>query len=107
MIICSLASRLDTIETSNEASGPHAELAMHPTVKPVAMVADAIRDCSRRGGVILDAFSGSNDYHCGGADGSAGSRDRTRSTVCRRRDPALAASDRRQGDARRIGQHIR
>lgn len=35
------------------------ELAMHPTVKPAAMVADAIRDCSRRGGVILDAFSGS------------------------------------------------
>jgi len=35
------------------------ELAMHPTVKPVAMVADAIRDCSRRGGIVLDAFSGS------------------------------------------------
>lgn len=35
------------------------ELMMHPTVKPVAMVADAIRDCSRRGGIILDAFSGS------------------------------------------------
>lgn len=35
------------------------ELAMHPTVKPVAMVADAIRDCSNRGDVILDAFSGS------------------------------------------------
>lgn len=35
------------------------ELAMHPTVKPIAMVADAIRDCSRRGGIILDAFSGS------------------------------------------------
>ena len=35
------------------------ERAMHPTVKPVEMVADAIRDCSRRGGVILDAFSGS------------------------------------------------
>lgn len=35
------------------------ELAMHPTVKPVAMVADAIRDCSRKGGIILDAFSGS------------------------------------------------
>ena len=35
------------------------ELAMHPTVKPVAMVADAIRDCSKRGGIILDAFSGS------------------------------------------------
>ena len=25
------------------------ELAMHPTVKPVALIADAIRDCSRRG----------------------------------------------------------
>ena len=35
------------------------ELAMHPTVKPVALVADAIRDCSKRGGIILDAFGGS------------------------------------------------
>jgi DNA modification methylase len=35
------------------------ELAMHPTVKPVAMVADAIRDCSKRNDIILDAFSGS------------------------------------------------
>ena len=35
------------------------ELGMHPTVKPVAMVADAICDCSRRGGIVLDAFSGS------------------------------------------------
>ena len=35
------------------------ELAMHPTVKPVALVADAIKDCSRRGGLVLDPFSGS------------------------------------------------
>lgn len=35
------------------------ELALHPTVKPVAMVADAIKDCSRRGGIILDPFCGS------------------------------------------------
>jgi DNA modification methylase len=35
------------------------ELAMHPTVKPVAMVIDAIKDCSRRGGVVLDPFGGS------------------------------------------------
>lgn len=35
------------------------ELAMHPTVKPVAMIADAIKDCSRRGEIILDAFGGS------------------------------------------------
>jgi DNA modification methylase len=35
------------------------ELAMHPTVKPVALVADAIRDCSKRGGIVLDPFGGS------------------------------------------------
>jgi DNA modification methylase len=35
------------------------ELAMHPTVKPVAMVADAIKDCSHRKGIILDPFLGS------------------------------------------------
>jgi DNA modification methylase len=34
-------------------------LALHPTVKPVAMVADAILDCSARGEVVLDAFLGS------------------------------------------------
>ena len=34
------------------------QLAMHPTVKPVAMFADAMRDCSRRNGLVLDAFSG-------------------------------------------------
>ena len=35
------------------------ELAMHPTVKPVALVADAIKDVSRRGDIVLDAFGGS------------------------------------------------
>jgi DNA modification methylase len=35
------------------------ELAMHPTIKPVALVADAILDCSNRKDIILDAFSGS------------------------------------------------
>jgi DNA modification methylase len=34
-------------------------LAMHPTVKPVQMLADAILDCSNRGGVVLDPFLGS------------------------------------------------
>jgi DNA modification methylase len=32
---------------------------MHPTVKPVALVADAIRDCTSRGDIILDPFLGS------------------------------------------------
>lgn len=35
------------------------ELSMHPTVKPVALVADALRDCSRRGDLVLDPFAGS------------------------------------------------
>jgi DNA modification methylase len=35
------------------------ELAMHPTVKPVALVADAIKDCSHRSGIVLDPFAGS------------------------------------------------
>jgi DNA modification methylase len=35
-----------------------ADLMMHPTVKPLAMVADAILDCSKRGGIILDNFAG-------------------------------------------------
>jgi DNA modification methylase len=35
------------------------DLAMHPTVKPVGLVADAILDCSRRGDLVLDSFGGS------------------------------------------------
>ena len=34
------------------------ELAAHPTVKPVAMVADALKDCTRRGDIVLDTFAG-------------------------------------------------
>jgi len=33
--------------------------ALHPTVKPEALVADAILDCTERGGIVLDAFVGS------------------------------------------------
>jgi DNA modification methylase len=40
-------------------AGRSEELALHPTVKPVALVADAIRDCSRRGETVLDPFGGS------------------------------------------------
>lgn len=35
------------------------ELAMHPTVKPVALVADAILDVTKRGALVLDPFGGS------------------------------------------------
>jgi hypothetical protein len=34
-------------------------LALHPTVKPVALVADAIMDCTARGDIVLDGFLGS------------------------------------------------
>lgn len=35
------------------------ELSMHPTVKPINLVADAIKDCSKRNDIILDPFGGS------------------------------------------------
>ncbi len=35
------------------------EIAMHPTVKPVALVADAILDVTQRGALVLDPFGGS------------------------------------------------
>jgi ParB-like chromosome segregation protein Spo0J len=40
-------------------AGRSEELAMHPTVKPTALVIHAIKDCSRRGEIVLDPFSGS------------------------------------------------
>lgn len=34
-------------------------LVSHPTAKPVALVADALIDCSARGDIVLDQFAGS------------------------------------------------
>ncbi|WP_374612016.1 DNA modification methylase [Sphingorhabdus sp.] len=34
-------------------------LALHPTVKPVELLADAILDCSTKGSIVLDPFAGS------------------------------------------------
>jgi DNA methylase len=47
------------IQTLSKQSEEGNLLALHPTVKPIAMVADAILDCSARGEVVLDAFLGS------------------------------------------------
>ncbi|XYK82831.1 MAG: DNA methyltransferase [Labrenzia sp.] len=44
---------------SSLGANRQADLAMHPTVKPVALIADAIRDCSKRGDGVLDVFGGS------------------------------------------------
>ncbi|APE44435.1 DNA methylase N-4 [Sulfitobacter alexandrii] len=40
-------------------AGRMEELVLHPTVKPVQMIADAIRDVSGRGDIVLDIFGGS------------------------------------------------
>ncbi len=40
-------------------AGRMEELALHPTVKPVQMIVDAIRDVSARGDIVLDLFGGS------------------------------------------------
>lgn len=47
------------IHTLSKQSGEGNLLALHPTVKPVAMVAHAILDSSARGEAVLDAFLGS------------------------------------------------
>lgn len=44
---------------NSRRAGRMEELAMHPTVKPVQMIADAIRDVSGRGDIVLDIFGGS------------------------------------------------
>jgi DNA modification methylase len=40
-------------------AGRQATLAMHPTVKPIALIADAMRDCTTKGDIVLDPFMGS------------------------------------------------
>ena len=44
---------------SSSSSSRSEDHERHPTPKPVAMVADAIRDCTRRGELVLDPFAGS------------------------------------------------
>ena len=36
-----------------------ADLQAHPTVKPIALIADAIKDCTLRNQIVLDTFCGS------------------------------------------------
>ncbi len=40
-------------------AGREEDIAAHPTPKPVGLVADAMRDCSKRNGLVLDPFGGS------------------------------------------------
>ena len=53
-------SNLWTYEGANVfRRGRMEDLEDHPTIKPIRAVADALKDCSRRGGVVLDPFLGS------------------------------------------------
>ena len=72
-------------------------LALHPTVKPVALVADAILDCSARGDIVLDAFLGSGTTLI--AAERTGRRcqwNGARPRLCRHDRPSLAGTDRRK-----------
>jgi hypothetical protein len=57
-------SNVWTYAGSNTFGSDRLEELAHPTVKPVALVADAIRDCSRRGDLVLDSFGGSGILEC-------------------------------------------
>src|SRR5215217_8628038 len=45
--------------TNSFKSGRRQDVALHPTVKPVLLVADALRDCSMKGDIVVDLFMGS------------------------------------------------
>jgi DNA modification methylase len=53
------ANVLDCPSVNSLDPARHGDLELHPTVKPVALIADLMRDCSRRNGIILDPFTGS------------------------------------------------
>lgn len=48
----------DYISQNSLNGSSKSKLPLHPTAKPVAMIADAIRDCSTRSALILDPFGG-------------------------------------------------
>jgi len=76
-------------------------LALHPTVKPVRLVADALLDSTARGDIVLDAFLGSGTSLIAAERGWPDlPRAGARPALCRYRDPALAGLYRRERAAR-------
>ena len=49
----------DYASVNSLAGSRREDLALHPTVKPTALVADALQDVTRRGELVLDTFLGS------------------------------------------------
>jgi DNA methylase len=66
------AERGQTCRLTAATRGPHRRLSdLHPTAKPIALVADAILDCTQRDDIVLDAFVGSGTTISGAAVGVA------------------------------------
>ena len=84
------------------------DLRAHPTVKPVALVADAIKDCTQRHAIVLDTFSGSGTTLL--AAERVGRHARALELdppLCRRGDPPLAGLYWPRCRARRNGFDVR
>ena len=89
----------DYASVNSLAGSRREDLALHPTVKPVALVADAIQDVTRRGDLVLDIFLGSGTTLIAAERTGRRFRGlRHRSGLCRRRDRTLGADDRRHAD---------
>lgn len=86
--------------------GRDRDLAAHATVKPTALVVDAILDCSMRGDLILDPFSGSGTTliaaHKAGRRGAAIELDPLHCDTSLRRLMAVSGVDAVRHDGRRF-----
>ena len=80
----------DYASVNSLAGSRREDLALHPTVKPTALVADALQDVTRRGELVLDIFLGSGTTPDRlGALRSPVPRARHRSGLCRCGDRSL------------------
>ena len=90
-----------TRASTRSVEGRMEALAVHPTVKPTALVADALLDCTARGDVVLDQFAGSGTIILAAEKvGRVAYGLEYRAAICRCRHPALAATDQTRSDIR-------
>ena len=84
----------DYPSVNSMAGSRREDLALHPTVKPVAMVADAYQDVTKRGDLVFDMFLGSGtSLIAAERTGRRFPRVRHRSSLCRCCGRALGADD--------------
>ncbi len=83
----------DYASVNSLRSSRREDLALHPTVKPTGLVADAILDVTRRGDLVLDLFLGSGTTLMA-AERTALPWARHRSGLCRCGDRTLVGEDR-------------